>query len=94
MFNHGTTNKEYSDYDILKNRSSSIGIPMPEVVYEGVFNFSMDDLLKLADSLNYDNGKPCEGIVIRPINEMYSNVMKGRMSFKVLNNDFLVKNKE
>lgn len=30
-----------------------------------------------------------EGIVIRPMNEMYSEALSGRFSFKVVNNDFL-----
>lgn len=42
---------------------------------------------------NYDNGKPREGIVVRPLKEMYSNKLRGRCSFKAINNDFLEKHK-
>ena len=32
-----------------------------------------------------------EGIVIRPVIESYSEVLRGRMSFKVLNTDYLLR---
>jgi RNA ligase (TIGR02306 family) len=39
----------------------------------------------------YPNGQPREGIVIRPMVEQYSKALEGRLSFKVINNDFLLK---
>ena len=48
----------------------------------------------------YIGGKSREGIVIRPTVETYSPTihkkygLRGRMSFKVLNNDFLIENEE
>ncbi len=56
------------------------------------FTFNMDDLLKMAEG-KYSNGKEREGIVIRPMKETYSNVLKGRLSFKVVNNKYLLKEK-
>ena len=35
-----------------------------------------------------------EGIVIRPIELTYSKILKGRLSVKVINNDFLLKGGE
>lgn len=34
-----------------------------------------------------------EGLVIRPVEEVYSRILKGRLSFKVINNNFLLKEK-
>ena len=51
---------------------------------------SIDELLELAKG-KYSSGKPQEGIVIRPVHEFYSDVLKTRASFKVINNDFLLK---
>jgi RNA ligase (TIGR02306 family) len=39
----------------------------------------------------YSSGFPREGLVIRPTTEQYSESLKGRASFKVINNDFLLK---
>ena len=54
------------------------------------FQFDLPELLKLAEG-KYESGRHREGIVIRPIEEQHSNVLGSRMSFKVLNNQFLLK---
>jgi RNA ligase (TIGR02306 family) len=51
-------------------------------------------LLDIANNLNYDNGTPAEGIVWRSACETYSDILKGRMSFKTISNRFLEKYKE
>jgi len=54
----------------------------------------VNHLLNIANNLNYDNGTPAEGIVWRSMCETYSDVLKGRMSFKTISNRFLEKYKE
>lgn len=55
---------------------------------------TLERLLELAKG-TYANGAPREGIVIRPVTEAKSERLHGeRMSFKVVNNDFLLKNDE
>lgn len=54
----------------------------------------VNHLLDIANNLNYDNGTPAEGIVWRSACETYSDVLKGRMSFKTISNRFLEKYKE
>jgi RNA ligase (TIGR02306 family) len=51
-------------------------------------------LLDIANNLNYDNGTPAEGIVWRSSCETYSDVLKGRMSFKTISSRFLLKYNE
>ena len=51
-------------------------------------------LLNIANNLNYDNGTPAEGIVWRCACETYSEVLKGRMSFKTISSRFLLKYNE
>ena len=51
---------------------------------------TLEELLELAKG-KYGSGKDQEGIVIRPIREFRSEVLKGRASFKVINNEFLEK---
>ena len=55
---------------------------------------SVDYFLSIANELNYNNGTPAEGIVWRPSVETYSDVLKGRLSFKTISNRFLEKYKE
>lgn len=51
-------------------------------------------MLEVAAALNYDNGTPAEGIVWRSACETYSEVLKGRMSFKTISSRFLLKYNE
>lgn len=55
---------------------------------------SVGDLLEIANRLDYDNGTPAEGIVWRSACESYSEVLKGRMSFKTISNRYLLAYKE
>jgi hypothetical protein len=58
------------------------------------FNYRLEDLLSLAEG-TYDGTKnPREGIVIRPIVETYSQELRGRLSIKAINNQYLLKGGE
>jgi RNA ligase (TIGR02306 family) len=50
---------------------------------------SVEELLELAKG-KYVSGNHQEGIVIRPVEEFYSEVLRGRASFKAVNNDYLL----
>jgi len=51
-------------------------------------SIALDDLLTLSKG-NYDGtNTPKEGIVIRPLEERYSNVLSGRLSCKVINPEY------
>lgn len=56
------------------------------------FNYTMEELLKKANG-KYPSGLDKEGIVIRPITPIYCPELHKSLSFKVLNNDFLKKEK-
>lgn len=55
---------------------------------------SVDELVEVALSCKYPNGSIGEGYVIRPTIEKYSEILSGRLSFKIINNDYLLKNGE
>lgn len=56
-----------------------------------VFEYdSVDELLERAKG-RYTSGNNKEGIVIRPIEPVYSKTIEGPLSMKVLNNDYLLK---
>lgn len=54
------------------------------------FNYTLPELLARANG-NYDSGMKKEGIVIRPVNPEFSKDLSSFLSFKVLNNEFLLK---
>lgn len=56
--------------------------------------FTLENLLERAKGTYDGTNNRREGIVIRPMEECYSRVLKGRLSFKVINNDFLLKDEE
>jgi RNA ligase (TIGR02306 family) len=68
------------------------GIPVAPIVEEGEsFDHTMESLLKLAEG-KYDGTKnEREGIVIRPRIGIYSLTLASRLSFKAINNRFLLK---
>ena len=55
---------------------------------------TVSGLLEYASKINYNNGTPAEGIVWRPREEKYSEILKGRLSFKTISNRFLEAYKE
>jgi RNA ligase (TIGR02306 family) len=67
-------------------------VPVHQVV---IFSCpSVDALVEEACECHYPNGALGEGYVIRPVVERYSNVLRSRASFKVINNKYLTKHGE
>lgn len=58
------------------------------------FDYTMEELEEFSNEGHYSNGFPQEGIVIRPQTEKYSSILGGRLSFKVININFLLRIKE
>jgi len=59
------------------------------------FDWSLDSWLNLAKGCYADTKTRREGIVVRPITKMRSNRLRGsRLSFKVISNDYLLKDEE
>lgn len=85
------TDGKYWDFKEVVNFCGDNGlkfVPVEEV--DGDFCYALEQLLEKAKG-TYGSGKQREGIVIRPQTETYSETLKGRLSFKVLNNDYLLK---
>jgi len=92
VFNlYNMSQKRYENYDRLAIFCFENNIPMVGLIERGeAFNYTLEDLIEKAKG-KYNSGKEREGIVIRPAKETYSCSLKGRLSFKVLNNNFLLK---
>ena len=78
----------------MKHVCQTLGLKTVPIIQENVtFDFTLEQLLEMAKG-KYDGTKNHrEGIVVRPMVETYSDVLSGRMSFKVINNDYLLKEK-
>lgn len=87
---------EYLNYEDFKSFVTNIGLKHVPIKYEGdmgTFN-SPNDMLEFASIINYDNGKPAEGLVWRPVIEKISDVLNGRLSVKTISNRFLLETGE
>lgn len=84
---------EYLDFESLKKYVELLGLDMVPIEEIGDdFNYTQDELLEKARG-KYSSGLDKEGIVIRPLKTEFNMDVKKRLSFKVLNNDFLLKEK-
>jgi hypothetical protein len=84
---------KYLDFDNFFNVCKLYDIQtVPLVEAGGAFNYTFDELIAIASNVTYANGGMAEGIVVRPQHEEYSNVMLGRLSFKVENPLYRAKN--
>lgn len=63
-------------------------VKVEEVGYD--FNYSIEELIEMAKG-SYPSGELREGIVVRPIEPEYVKELGCSLSFKVLNNQFLLK---
>lgn len=82
-------NRSYLDYNRIVEFTNKYSIPMVPLIGEGsAFGYSLEELVELAKAQNYPTGGPAEGIVIRPKESFYSNVLKKSWSGKVINDRY------
>lgn len=76
------------------NLADSLGLPFVKIDKVGIFDFTDDELRKMAEGTYMESGRQREGIVVRPFEEMTIETEDGwqRVSFKVIN--LLYKEKE
>lgn len=79
--------RQYGDFLTLQLLSKAMELPTAPVVEVGAeFNYSAMELRELARG-SYPNGKPREGIVVRPQTPLF--VLGERVSFKVRNPEYV-----
>lgn len=68
-----------------------LGIDVVPLVFDGIIDptWGVQEFLDFADKQVYQNGLPAEGVVWRPYEEKYSDVLNGRLSFKTISNRFI-----
>ena len=74
--------------ELCKNLELNM-VPVEEIGNSFTYD-SIEDLLKRAKG-KYTSGENKEGIVIRPTESVYSPIIEGPLSMKVLNNEYLLK---
>jgi RNA ligase (TIGR02306 family) len=90
-----TGTQNYLGLEEMRKFSSATNIPMVDIVEEGdYFSHTLDSLKELAATVKYPNGKMAEGIVVRPKNQNRNTALRGMLSFKVVNAEYLIKNDE
>ena len=92
MFNlWDIANQEYATVQELNNvcRIWNLKMVPIQVIGDALQDETIDSMIEMAKG-TYPNGHQREGIVVRPIKEMGSTILKGRLSFKVCNNDYLL----
>ena len=85
-------NNIYLDFDEMVKLCKEMDLPMVEVVEEGVFNYKTIEELVVKSKGNYPGTDgPREGLVYRVKKDW--NKDGKRLSFKVINDDYLIKSK-
>ncbi len=81
----------YLDHEEAQAFAAGLGLPVvPEARRWERFDATLPELLELAQGVYAGTRNQREGIVVRPLEERYSPTLVGRLSFKVLNNVFLL----
>lgn len=77
---------------------AELGLKTIKILWQCKFNFSLDELVEIAKGKYSGTKNNREGIVVRPVEECFSETimnyspeLKGRMSFKVMNIDYHLK---
>ena len=81
----------FSELASFCNKHQLKMVPVDDIF---TFNHTIEQLLEMANGLYTGTKNKREGIVIRPVKEMYRRVLKVRMSFKILSNSYLLSEKE
>jgi RNA ligase (TIGR02306 family) len=86
--------QEYFDFPELRDFCTRYEIPMVPLADIFIFNHTIEQLLEMAKGVYQGTQNRREGIVIRPTINRFSEALKRRLSVKILNNDYLLKDEE
>lgn len=85
-------NARYLSHDEIVEFAADNGLtPVEEVESGDAFAHTLESLLALAEGKYPNTGNEREGIVIRSRQEVRSEILAGRLSFKAISNRFLLK---
>ena len=83
---------KYLNHEELIHVAGNLMMPTVKVIYQGIFKpeWGIPELLEMAKGKYAGTDNHREGIVIRPLVEERSELLKGRLSFKVINQEYLL----
>lgn len=81
-------NQQYLGHDETVDLCAKLELPTVNVIYRGEFNYTLSELIEMANKGTYGPNLPCEGIVIRTVNPIFSQVLRKRLSVKVLSEKY------
>lgn len=84
--------QKYADFDIFMEFCLENNLPFAPVVWAGKFDFTLEQLIEMANKSEYLPGVNAEGLVCRPCKDQESNTLGGRMSFKIISEPYSLKN--
>lgn len=79
----------HSELDLFCTMKQIPRVPLVEI--GDSFNYSLEKLQEIANYLKYETNNIAEGIVIRPLQEMESRVLRGRLSGKIISEPYELK---
>lgn len=80
------------EFQQLVQMCQDLSLPMVPVLEEGdVFDYTLEQLLEFTKGKYEGTNNHREGIVVRPKVNIYSEKLQGPLSFKCINNDYLLK---
>ena len=81
----------YYGIDDMKEICDELNLPLVPILYRSIGRYSISEFVEMAKGNYPDTKTPREGIVVRPDVPMYSPILGGPLSFKVINPDYLLK---
>lgn len=86
--------QEYYPFEKFKKFCDDNGLQTVPILQTNVTfeDWTIEKFLEFAEG-EYHPGQPREGLVIRSMNEVYSQALRGRLSFKVISNSWLLSKK-
>ena len=81
--------RAYYPFVSIREFCNQVNVPMVSLVDMGdKFKYKLEDLISMANKLKYPNGKPAEGIVIRPQFPLFSTILNKPWSGKVISETY------
>jgi len=81
--------RSYGTFVQVRDFCNTVGLPMVTLIEMGdKFLYDLPALIKLTNAQRYPNGKPAEGIVIRPQWPLVSTVLNKAWSGKIINENY------
>lgn len=69
--------------------TEALDLPMVPTIFRGKFKWeSLKELKEFANQAKYENGSPAEGIVVRPVEPVYSQKLGKELSLKVISENY------